>query len=157
MQHRMKTHQLTTEQINELFDRSDVGRFVTQNPNGFPYAVAMHFVYYKEKIYMHGLPKGQKIDNIIQNPKVCFEIDEVLGFMTDGVDNPCDTNTKYNSIVALGYAKLVHDLELKREILNKIVEKYTPNFSGYLLPENMVKGTAVIEMSITECTGKYYK
>lgn len=157
MQHRMKTHALTTEQVDELFARSLVGRIVTQNPDGFPYAVPIHFVYYKGKIYTHGLPKGQKIDNINQNSKVCFEVDEMIRFMYDGINIACDTNTEFNSIIALGNAKVLEDLDYKREVLNKVVDKYTPHFSGNTLPENMVKGTAVIEIDITECTGKYYK
>ncbi|AFS77409.1 pyridoxamine 5'-phosphate oxidase-like protein, FMN-binding protein [Gottschalkia acidurici 9a] len=156
MQNRMKKHQLTSDQIVSLFNRAHIGTLATLNSDGFPYAIAMHFVYLNEKIYLHGLPKGQKIDNIIRNPKVCFEINEMLGLIASDTD-PCDTNTEYNSIVALGYAKIVDDLSLKREVLNKIINKFTPNFSGYDLPENMVKGTAVIEIEIKECTGKYYK
>lgn len=45
----------------------------------------------------------------------------------------------------------------KREVLNGLVEKYTPQFSGMELPENMVKSTAVIELQVAECTGKHYK
>lgn len=157
MQERMKTHELSPEQVDKLFQKALVGRIVTQNPDGYPYAVPIHFVYYKEKIYIHGLSKGQKIDNINRNSKVCFEIDEMIGLMCDGIETACNTNTEFSSIIALGSARLVEDLDYKREVLNKIVDKYTPNFSGSTLPPNMVKSTTVIEINIAECTGKYYK
>jgi nitroimidazol reductase NimA-like FMN-containing flavoprotein (pyridoxamine 5'-phosphate oxidase superfamily) len=153
----MKTHALTAEQVDELFARAPVGRIVTQNPDGFPYAVPIHFIYDQGKIYTHGLPNGQKIDNIKQNSKVCFEVDEMIRVICDDIQIACDANTEFTSIIALGHAKLIEDLDFKREVLNKVVDKYTPNFSGSTLPENMVKGTAVIEIDITECTGKYYK
>lgn len=156
MQYRMKKFQLTPKQIDELLYRADIGRFATINENGYPYVVAMHFVYYNNKIYMHGLPKGQKIDNLNRNPKACFEIDELLGLLTDNIENACDTEAKYNSVIIMGNASMLEDLDYKREVLNKLVEKYTPQFAGKDLPDNMIKGTVVIEIDIVECTGKYH-
>ncbi|MBU5314045.1 pyridoxamine 5'-phosphate oxidase family protein [Tissierella carlieri] len=157
MQYRMKKFQLTSEQIDELLHRADTGRFATINENGYPYVVPMHFVYYNEKIYMHGLPKGQKIDNVNRNSKVCFEVNELFGLLTDNIENACDTEAEYNSVIIIGNASLIEDLDYKRKILNKIVEKYTPQFAGKELPDNMIKGTAIIEIDIVERTGKYHK
>ena len=157
MQYRMKKFQLTLEQIDELLHRADTGRLATINEDGYPYVVAMHFVYYNNKIYMHGLPKGQKIDNINRNPKVCFEVDELFGLLTDNIENACDTEAEYNSIVNVGNASLLEDLDYKHEVLNKLVEKYTPQFAGKGLPDKMIKGTAVIELDMVKWTGKYHK
>jgi hypothetical protein len=41
-------------------------------------------------------------------------------------------------------------------VLKKIVEKYTPHLLNNEIPNNMVKGTAVIRIDVTEMTGKYY-
>lgn len=153
----MKKFQLTLEQIDRLLHRADTGRFATINENGYPYVIAMHFVYFNKKIYMHGLPKGQKIDNLKRNPKACFEVDELFGLLTDNIENACDTEAEYNSVVIIGNASLLEDLDYKREVLNNLVEKYTPQLVGKELPDNMIKGTAVIEIEIVECTGKYHK
>ena len=157
MQFRMKNYQLTKEQITDLLERTQDCVLATQGNNGFPYAVPMNFVYYNNKIYMHGLLKGQKIDNIKLNPKVCIEVHEMLGLLYEDIDIACDVNVKYNSVIILGHAKLVTDTDSKREILNIIVSKYTPQFSEKVLPDNMVNGTGVIEVEIIECTGKYYR
>ncbi|MFA9422644.1 MAG: pyridoxamine 5'-phosphate oxidase family protein [Sedimentibacter sp.] len=157
MQNRMKTHLLTEEQIYELLLRAKVCRIATQSPEGYPYVVPMHFVYFNEKIYTHGLPKGLKLEYIAQNSKVGFEVDEMIGFMYEGADVACDVNTEYNSVIALGNAVVITDPKYKREVLNEIVHKYTPSFSGQELPDNMVVNTAIVEISILECTGKYYK
>ena len=61
MRHRTKTHLLTQEQIEELSLRAEVGRLGTFSQDGFPYVLPMHFVYFDNKIYLHGLAKGKKI------------------------------------------------------------------------------------------------
>lgn len=157
MQQRMKMHSLTKEQIEVLLLKGQVGRIATNSLEGYPYVVPVHYVYSNGKIYIHGLPKGQKIDNIVSNPKVGFEIDEMLGLQYEGVEAPCDVNTEYNSVIISGSAEILTEPADKREALSKIVAKYTPHLSGKELPENMVKGTAVIEITVMECTGKYYK
>ncbi|WP_418184747.1 pyridoxamine 5'-phosphate oxidase family protein [Aliarcobacter vitoriensis] len=157
MRHRTKTHLLTKEQIDELLFRSEVGRLGTISEDGFPYILPMHFVYVDNKIYMHGLPKGKKIDNVKLNPNVCFEVDEMIGLLYEGVENPCDVNTEFNSVIVEGKAFLVSDFDEKYEALSKIVAKFTPHLVGRELPEKMIKGTAVIKIDILKCVGRYYK
>ena len=156
MKHRTKTHLLSHEQIIALFERAKVGRLGCLNPNGYPYVVPMHFVHFNHKIYLHGLPKGQKIDILTSNPNVCFEIDEMITLLDKNVENPCDVNTAFNSIIAQGEAKIVDNLDEKKEALSKIVKKFTPHLMDKELPENMVNGTAVIRIDIQECIGRYY-
>ncbi|WP_214045428.1 pyridoxamine 5'-phosphate oxidase family protein [Methanomethylovorans sp.] len=155
MQDRMKHHQLQDEQIKEILLKAPVGNIATINENGYPYVVPVHFIYYGDKIYIHGLPVGQKISNILSNEKVCFQIHDMKGLILNS--SPCEINTEYESIVMTGTAMIVEDHDLKKIILNKIVEKYTPHLNGASLSDNMVKGTGVIEVTISELTGKYYK
>lgn len=157
MQNRMKLHTMPVEEVERLLAKGQVGRIASIDSQGYPYIVPVHFVYFNEKIYFHGLPKGQKLDNINQNPKVGFEVDEMLSLISEGIEEPCDVNTEYNSIIISGTAEPVSDIEYKKEVLHKIVEKYTPHLRGKDIPENMIKGTAVIEITIKDCTGKYYK
>lgn len=156
MQHRMKTHPLTEEKMTSLLSKVQTGSLATINSNGTPYVTPVHFVYMDNKIYIHGLPKGQKIDNIIHNDKIGFLVYDMQGFLYDPNGKPCDTNTEYESVIVTGNATLVKDLDEKRMVLQKIVQKYTPHLVNSLLPENMIKGTAVIQINILESTGKYY-
>lgn len=155
MQNRMKEHQLNEGQMKEILKKAAVGNFATIDEKGFPYVVPVHFVYYEEKIYIHGLPKGQKINNLNANEKVGFGINEMKSLIMG--QNACDVNTEYESIIITGTAKLVTDYISKETILGKIVDKYTPIFSQSKLPENMIKGTGIIEIRVLSCTGKYYK
>lgn len=157
MQYRMKTHPLSEERLNDLLSRVQTGSLATLNPDGTPYNTPVHFVYMNECIYVHGLPKGQKIDNIIRDSKVGFTAYDMQALLFDEDGKPCDTNTKYESAVATGSAALVEDMEEKRMALRKVVEKYTPHLVDVPLPENMVRGTAVIRISTAQLTGKYYE
>jgi len=152
----MKQHQLSKEEISCILKNAQVGRIATHNENGYPYIVPVHFVIDQEKIYIHGLIKGQKISNLIRNNKVCFEVDEMGEIIPDHV-NPCDTNTAFRSVIILGTAKMIEDEKLKEDILHAIVAKYTPQLSGLDFPEKMMKATGIIEIIPVETTGKYYK
>ena len=157
MRHRTKTHLLTQEEVEKLFIRAEVGHIGRFGKDGYPYIVPMHFVWHNQKIYLHGLPKGEKIDNIKLNPNVCFEIDEMISLLYDGVENPCDVNTEFNSIILQGHATIVEDFDEKKIALLKIVEKFTPHLKNKELPLNMINGTAVIRIDVMKCVGRYYK
>lgn len=156
MQYRMKTHQLTQSEVHALLDRSLTGTLSTIDPDGVPYSVPIHFVFLDGAIYFHGLPAGQKLDDLKTNPHVCFNVYEMREFLLNPDEKPCDTNTAYVSAVVQGTAKPLDIQEEKQRILSAIVAKYTPQLAGRELPSNMVKGTAVVQISIEKMTGKYY-
>lgn len=156
MQYRMKTHPLTEELIGRLLERTQTGSLATINADGTPYVTPMHFVYVQNTLYAHGLPKGQKISNLTNDPRVCFCVYQMDQLLLDPNEKPCDTNTKYESVIMSGNATLLKDIDKKEMVLKQIVKKYTPHLADRELPANMVKGTAVIQIDITEITGKYY-
>ncbi len=156
MQHRMKTHPLTQEKIDNLLGAASTGSLATLNPDGSPYVTPVHFLYYGGAVYLHGLPLGRKVDNIKADPRVSMTVYEMEALLLDPEEKPCDTNTKYESVILAGKAIILEDIETKREILREIVKKYTPYLGSKELPENMVKGTAVIKIDIHDITGKYY-
>lgn len=157
MQHRMKTHRMTKDKMEDLLNRTATCSLATLNEDGTPYVAPMHHVYHKGSIYMHGLPKGKKFDNIKANPCVSLTVYEMQGLLLDINGKACDTNTKYESVILSGMATLVDDIDLKRDALMEVVRKYTPHLSETTLPENMVRGTAVIQVQILDMTGKYYE
>lgn len=156
MQHRMKTHQLTDKEAGSLLEQCLTGTLATVNPDGTPYAVPVHYLFHDGTIYVHGLPAGQKIENIKANPAVCFTVYEMRGLLLDPDEKPCDTNTAYASVVIRGTAQLITDMNEKKAALSGIVQKYTPHLAEKEIPQNMIKGTAVIKLLVSEMTGKYY-
>lgn len=154
MQARMKMNQLTPLQINEQLISEKVGRIGTSNLDGTPYIVPVHFVLHQDRIYIHGLSKGQKIENIKSNNNVCFEVDCMRGLIMH--EKPCHVNTSYQSVIINGIARLVTCDDTKKMILNLIIDKYTPSLSRKELPLQTVMKTAIIEIEILNCTGKCF-
>ena len=157
MQNRMKTHQLTEQQCTDLLGRAETAALATIGEDGEPYNVPVHFVCCGGKIYVHGLPAGEKVENIRRNPRVCLTVWEMSGYLLDPDGKPCDTNTAYQSVVIKAHAELVEDEAVKRTALNAIVAKYTPQLAGKELPAGMVRGTGVICITTDEMTGKYWE
>lgn len=156
MQGRMKQHQLSEAEIMEVLSKSEVGRIATNSPDGFPYVVPVHYIYWNDQIYIHGLIKGQKISNLKLDSRVGFEVDEMGNIMPDETI-VCDTNTEFRSVIIQGNASMIEDVKLKKEVLKKIVEKYTPQLMHLEFPANMFRATGVIEITPLQITGKYYR
>ena len=157
MQNRMKNHILEDNQVKKLLNETEIGSLAMLNKDGSPYVIPVHFVYMDKRIYIHGLPKGRKIDNINNDRRVSLCVYKMIGLLLDEDEDPCDTNTEYESVVVMGNATIIKDLKVKEKALNEVVKKYTPHLAQKEIPLNMLKGTAVIELEISEITGKYYK
>lgn len=156
MQNRMKKYPLDETKIDALLERTHCGTLSTLNADGSPYTIPVHFVYTNGAIYIHCLPKGTKTDNILRDARVSFCAYETQGYEKDPDGAPCDTNTRYESVIIAGTAEIVGELDEKRSILKAVVQKYTPELTGRELPEKMVRGTGVIQITPVEITGKYY-
>ena len=154
MQARMKEHPLTAEQMDSLLDSVEVGHLATLGENGFPYVTPVHFVRMNGRVYFHGLAAGQKLKNLHADSRVCFEVEGPHQYIQ--ASTPCDTNTAYESVIIMGHAVVVEDPVVKTAALNAVVAKYTPQHAGAAFPANMLKMTAVVEITISEITGKYY-
>jgi len=137
-----------------LLHRSVSGCLATVGPEGEPYALPVHFIYKEGRIYIHSRMSGRKLENILKNPEVCFTVWEMEGIVPG--KTPCNTGTAFESIVLTGRAQMLLKEPEKEAALNAIVEKYTPGFAGQKLPEERVRGTAVIEMEVTRASYKEY-
>lgn len=157
MQPKMLENQMSEDQINNLLLTAPLGRLGTINAQGYPYVIAMHFVYLNGAIYLHGRLEGEKTDNIKNNPKVCFEIDEILKIVTENLQSPAHATTKYRSVVVLGKAALISDKAEKEAALDAFTNKYTPQMKGFKLPEAMISVTGVFKIDIEHITGKQRK
>lgn len=156
MQGRMKEHPLTTEETTNLLLTELVGNLGTVSPEGFPYITPVHFVLIGDKIYIHGLCAGQKLDYLKQNNKIGFEVFKLNGLIHDA-ELPCDTNTDYQSVIILGTATVIDEEGIKIKVLDEIVRKYTPQHSGKTYPPAMLKATGVIEITPLQTTGKFFR
>ena len=141
------------ETMTAILERSPVGRIATVNPKGFPVIKPINFVYWNGKIYIHSSTKGEKIRDIRRGSRVCFEVDEPIAYVA-ARGSACTANYYYRSVIVKGMAVLLKDKDRKLEIFERLMEKYQPEGGYDAIPEEALKKTAIIEISIREMTGK---
>lgn len=154
----MKEQQIMNlEQRKKLLDKGLVGNLATVDSNGTPYVTPIHYIYYKEKIYIHGATKGKKVENILNNSNVCFTAFDMASLIVKNGGNACNVNTDYESVIVKGKAIILEDFEAKKEILEAFITKYTPQLKEREMPNKAIEATCVIEISMEDVTGKFNK
>jgi len=139
--------------IDDLLASCPVGRLGTNGKDGYPRIKPLNFVYLNGNIYFHSAKEGEKIDDIVRDSRVAFEIDEPIGYMKSN-NNPCSAKYLYRSLMMRGKAAIVTDDKESLLALRSLMEKYQPE-GGYrdFLPEKL-NVTAVVRIDIEEVTGK---
>ena len=153
---RRKDRQLTEEEAMDVVRKGEYGVLATVGDDGKPYSVPLSYVLDEEKgaLYFHGTAAGgQKMDNILANPSVCFTVvmnTEVL---------PAQFSTKYYSANVFGTAKVVEEEEEKKKALLLLVRKYAPDYEeqGRAYIERAIGAVAVVRLDVEQVTGKARK
>ena len=140
------------KEMESLLQKALVGCLATVGPDGSPYITSLHFVYHQGKIYFHSALKGRKMDNIRANPRVCFEVHELIKIVQG--QRACDLSTRYRSVLAFGRARSLPDGDEKVAVLTALAEKYASGQAVEPPTPERAKGTEVIEIIIEEMTGK---
>ena len=148
------------EKITEFLNQEHVGRVATIDSDGYPQVIPMNFVFFEEAIYMHSHLKGEKIQNIITNPKCGFEVDRELEFLPSYFFSPTDASladTLYISVVIKGKATMIHDTKEKATALNALMQKYQPEgrYEPLLAEMEVIEHVAVIKVVPKQIHGKY--
>ncbi|MHB9029914.1 MAG: pyridoxamine 5'-phosphate oxidase family protein [Candidatus Latescibacterota bacterium] len=138
------------EEMEAILRESPVIR-IGLTDNDIPYVVPMNFVYRDGSILLHSAPRGQKVEMLHWNPRVCFETD--IGHAAIPGENPCTWGFGYRSVIGFGKAHFIDDPEEKREVLKLITERYSGIASGDI-PGDRVGGVAIIRIDIESMTGK---
>ncbi len=121
--------------IDEFLQRARVGHLGMVD-NDSPYVVPLNFVWEDGKIYFHGATGGRRNQVIDANPKVCFTVCEKYGTVVDPV--PAEADTAYMSVMIFGEAESITDLDKSTQVLQKIVDKYMPDFYSQPLSKQYI-------------------
>ena len=141
------------DEMESLLQETLVGCLATVGPDGSPYITPLNFVYHQGKIYFHCAFEGRKMDNIKANPRVCFEVHELIKIVQG--QRACDFSTRYRSVLAFGRARSLPDGGEKIAVLAALAEKYASRRAVEPPTPKRAKGTDVIEITIEEMTGKH--
>ena len=146
-------------EIVRILDSTTIGRMATVGVDGYPYITPLNFVFYEGKIYFHCSHKGEKVDNIARDPKVCFEADVPLAYLEvafNRKNSPCNVHQFYQSVIIRGTARIVPDGDFKATVLNALVAKHEGNrkFDPVTPKSPDAIGCAVVEITPVSLTGK---
>ncbi|TVP39203.1 pyridoxamine 5'-phosphate oxidase family protein [Candidatus Nitrosocosmicus arcticus] len=116
--------------------------------------------HYKHVIYMHSHHRGEKIENLVRNQKVGFEVDKEICFLPSYYFHPTDASfadTLYTSIVIKGKASIVSDNQEKAFAMNKMMQKYQSEGKYIELTQNAksIIYLTVIKINVDTIDGKY--
>jgi len=140
-------------QIDEILANAHVGRLGTIGKDGYPNIKPLNFVHIGKHIYFHSAIEGEKIEDILRDNRVCFEVDVPLRYVKAKGD-PCRAFYHYRSVILKGRAEIIEDSEEKRMALKALMEKYQPEGGYGDIPEEKLAITAVIRIDIEAMTGK---
>ena len=157
MRSRTKKQLMNEKRTAALLERAKVGHLATVGPDGAPYVVPVQFAINGETLYFHSAAEGQKLENLLRDARICFEVYEDFGlsYALD-CEYACAVNTKYESAVIFGKARLVEKQEEKERALRYIVRKYAPEIADKPFLRQIYLRTAVVAVEIESCTGKAF-
>ena len=147
---RRKERAMSRRDSESLLETATVGRLGIFD--GEPYVVPVNFVYHGGKIWFHCAKEGRKIQVLVKEPRVCFEVDEFLGLKKG--EKSCSFGAYYRSVIAYGDVRIVDEEKQKREALTKLMTKHAGTNQKWPFEDAELKRVAVVEITITSMTGK---
>jgi len=121
---------MTQTSVEELLSRAYSGRLATVGPDGWPYVCPLLYIWLDGKIWVHTTSAiGHLRNNVMFQPKVCFELDEPGQVFLYG-RSECDTSLEYRSVVVFGQISILEDDAQKTAFFDVLMQKYTPQDIG---------------------------
>lgn len=147
---RRKDRQLPEAEARAILAAGEYGVLATADKAGNPYAVPVNYALEGNTIYFHGAQSGEKTENLLCRPAVCFTV-------VGGTEvQPEKFGTRYSSAVAFGRTRPVTDPEEKAHGLRLLIEKYSAAYreAGENYIRRSAAVTAVWAVEIGGLTGK---
>ena len=123
--------------------------------NNEPYVVPMNYGYTMEDgklvLYLHSALQGKKLGMMRTNPNVFFEIDCDLMPFEGRV--PCQYGLVYSSIMGRGTARIVENVEEKKQAMSILMKTQTGK--DFAFEDRLVSIVAVIRIDVEEYTAKH--
>ena len=139
------------EDMEQILERSAVGRLGLITRDG-PYIVPLNFAYKDGSIYFDSGLEGRKLEAIRENPRACFEVDELLEIVPH--EQPCLFTTYYRSVIAWGTVRVLDEEAEKMKGIRLLLDKHAPGGAYDPPPDHALAIVTVCEMTVEEMTGK---
>lgn len=140
-------------EINEILKNGKYA-IIGFSANNDPYLVTLSYGYdmQNERLYFHCALKGQKIDYLTKNPKVCATVIEDKGYVKDFCEH------KYSSLIIRGSIRVVDELDEKKHgldvLLNHLEENPDPIKTRNIKDDKSYNSVCILCIDISDITGK---
>ena len=142
------------DQIKEILDTARVLHLGLAVDNE-PYVVPMNYGYSIEDgklvLYLHSALRGKKLDMIRANPNVFFSLE--CGLTPFEGQVACQYGVAYSSVMGRGTARLVEDVEEKKQAMSILMKTQTGK--DFTFEDRLVSIVAVIRIDVSEYTAKH--
>ncbi len=145
-----KTFVESREEIEEFLRGETLG-FLGTSVDGTPYVIPITYCYVDGKIIFHGSKTGKRLDYIRSNERVCFTVARQSGPPVrhpQGAHCQCEND----SVVCYGSARVLDDLEERRDALNIFNQRMSPESNEITL--EAASHCIAVEMTVQEMTGR---
>lgn len=139
----------------EIINDCKVVRLAIKDKEGL-YIVPLNFGYSyledKLTLYFHSAKEGRKLDGIVENPEVAFEMDCEHKLIEAEI--PCLYGFSYKSIIGNGIASIVEDMEEKKTSLSLLMKHQTGK--DFTFEDRHAKSVAVFKVEVTNFSAKVH-
>ncbi len=145
--------------IEAILERETVGRMASLGKDGFPYITPVNYVYWNGAVYFHCAHEGEKIDNILRDNRVCFEVDVPLSYLGKDYNSKsptCQAHQFYHCVIIRGRAELISEINEKVDALNAFMRSHEKDnyFKPVTAKTKAVKSCSVVAIRVESISGK---
>ncbi len=123
-----REYSLTLEEMEAVMCEQRFG-FLGLAAGSEAYVVPLNYGYIAGRVLFHCALEGRKLDMLRENPQVCFTVASQVGPVERHPTNdPCHGN--FDSIICFGEARIVDELEERRQLLDGFNRCLQPEAEG---------------------------
>ncbi len=119
-----------------------------------PYLVPMNFARDESYVYLHCDNKGEKLDILAENPRVCINFNSGNELFYRHEEVACSWGMKYKSVNLNGVIETVSDYSDKYRIMKLFMVKYAGR--DFEFSEPAIRNVKVLRVALGGLTGKKY-
>ncbi|MEW6517638.1 MAG: pyridoxamine 5'-phosphate oxidase family protein [candidate division FCPU426 bacterium] len=119
-----------------------------------PYVLAVNYGYADRRLYFHCAPEGKKLDLLRRDPRVGFEA-EILAEIEPS-ERACGWETRFQSVVGWGQARIVETDEGKRRGLDVLMRQHSGR-EVWTYGEGPLARMVIVRIDVEHMTGKQSK
>lgn len=139
--------------IDQILAQAQVCRLGLCRDNQ-PYIVPLSFGYDGQCLFFHTALEGRKIDYMIANPRVCFELEHEVHLVSHET-NPCQWSFSFYSVIGFGRLEELKEPKEQMHALNQIMRHYSGR--AWNFTEEALGKVRIWRLVIGEITGKKSK